>query len=451
MQDMPRMIRDTFRREARRILRERVEGRTWATHAYCTECREIVPGELLVSDGLVWLERRCPRHGAARSIQSRDPLVFTLQETLLRRLPEPRLSHRIESIPNLRGLFVDITDRCNMGCPNCLANSSGSEELVPPTLDEVLEQLERVRPYRPVVYLGGGEPTLHPELFHWVRSLHGRGYEVKLLTNGLKLTDREFCRELRDAGITWVLLQFDSPHEAPLRHLRGRPGLERVRREALANLSSLGMNICLANTVHREANLAEAIDVVKLGLSTPGVRHVSFMPARRLGRGQTVSDDNLLDELEMMEALEQQSGGAVRKQDWLTFFTAQALAYRLWPSPDLAPRRCFFALPLVGTADRFYPVTRPRAFLGDPPNATALARMLSRAGRIEAASWSDRALLISIEIFKEPESIDVGDAARCPRYYLHDGSLHQACIYNNILRPSYQSEHQRMESARVPA
>lgn len=91
--------------------------------------------------------------------------------------------------------------------------------------------------------------------------------------------------------------------------------------------------------------------------------------------------------------------------------------------------------PLVGTGDDFHPVTRLAGFLRNPKNAMAFYRMVAKAGRVESADLSERSLLISIETFREPHSIDVEDVRRCSRFYLDDGQVHQACIFNTLIRP----------------
>ena len=410
------------------------------TFGHCRECEALVPAKVIVRGGAVWLERRCPRHGTSRALQSRHPRYYRLIETLLPRIPDVALEQDITSARNLRGVFIDVTEKCNLQCPNCLTNANEPQSTAPPELPEVMIALGRLLPARPVIYLTGGEPTLRPDIVEWVATLSRAGYDVKLLTNGLTLRDTKFCEALRDAGVRWVLLQFDTLDDASLRALRGRGGLPEVRRTAIENLSRLGVSMDLACMIDREHNFPDMGELLRLGFRTPGVRHVSFMPSRRIGRGLLTTDDNLLDELEMMDGIEEQTGGAIKRRDWVLFLAAMSAVYRATGAPDFAPRRCFLPLPLLGTAERFVPATRATAYLRDPRNALALLKMAGKAGRIESARWTERSLLTSIETFREPDSIDVGDASRCSRYYLVDGKVRQACLYNVVSRPTLREQ-----------
>lgn len=346
------------------------------------------------------------------------------------------ISWPINDAKNVRGIFIDITQRCNLRCPNCLADSKSKSLADTPTIDETMKALDKLLPYKPVIYLSGGEPTLSNDLPEWLRTLSTARYDVKLLTNGLTLIDRSFCEMLIQSGARWFLLQFDSLKEEELIVLRGRKGLAKKRRKALENLSQLGANVCLACMIDRNSNLASVAETIRFGFNTPGVRHVSLMPARRIGRGSLTDDDNFLDEIELIDEIRKQTNGKIAYRDWLLFFSAMTAYYRLFGSPDFAMRRCFLPLPLVGTGNDFYPVTRIGGFVKIPRNVSAFLKMASKGGRVESANLSERSLLISIETFREPHNIDVDDAGRCSRYYLANGKFHQACIYNTIIRPN---------------
>lgn len=405
------------------------------TTAWCQACAATIPARYTVEGGRVWLDRACPVHGADRALQSKHARYYRLIETMLEPLPEPKLVHEIEDAPHLRGIFVDVTESCNLRCPNCLVDAKDTLSGEAPSVDEVMADLAKLLPYRPVVYLTGGEPTVLPELDDWIRKLTTAGYDVKVLSNGLKLVDYDYCKHLYDAGARWMLLQFDSLDGASLEALRGHGGLTSVRLQSVENLSKLGFNIDLACMIDRNHNFGEMGDLLRLGFATKGVRHVSLMPSRRIGRGLLTDDDNVLEDWDMMAGLAEQTGGAVRGHDFIAFFAAMAAFYKATGHPDFAPRRCFLPLPLVGTAKRFRPATRLSGYLRDPRNLLAFYRLVRQGVRAESSQWNERTLLTSIETFREHDTIDVRDAARCSRYYLVDGKVQQACHRNVMDRP----------------
>ncbi len=412
-----------------------------ATKGYCRPCDQVVPAQIVVHDDAVWLRRNCPVHGATEARQTRHVDHYRRLERLLPPIqPNFSLDYEIAGAPHVRGVFVDLTGRCNLHCPNCLADAGGtsSDEA---NLDEFMAALAKLLPRRPVIVLSGGEPTLRADLAQWIARLTHAGYELKLLSNGIKLADPDYCRELVAAGLRWSLIQFDSFRDEGLLPLRGRPGLTDVRRRAVENMSSLGVNICLNCMLDTRHNLDEVGEVLRFAFRTPGIRHVQLMPARCLGRGEMAGEKYDLEDVDIIEAVASQTGNAIMYKDWLAFFRLMSSVYHLTGSPYFAPRRCFLPLPLVGDAERFFPITRWDSFLRQPGNLWPLIKMAARGGKAESANWSERSLVMVIESFREPASIDVGDASRCSRYYYRHGRLQQSCLYNVIDRP-------RMRAAR---
>ncbi len=413
------------------------------TTGWCEDCAQLVPAQIVEHSGAIWLRRQCPVHGQHDAKQSKHPKHFRLMESMLEPLPPPILEHDIAHAKHLRGLFIDVTESCNMRCPNCLIDAKGMVSGKMPSLDETIEQLKAILPYKPVLYLTGGEPTLLSDLPKWISRLTGLGYDVKLLSNGIKLKDFDYVKMLYNSGCRWVLLQTDTMDDESLYALRGVKNTSEIRQQAIDNLVRVGMNIDLACMVDSNFNMTDMGQLIRMGFDTPGVRHVSLMPSRRLGRGLLTTDDNLLDEIEMIAAIDEQTSGRIKYRDWVMFFAAMHAIHRLTNDPDFATRRCFLPLPLLGDSKSFHPATRVSGFLKNPRNLRAFMKMASRGGRAEAASWSERSLLISIETFREPQSIDVQDAARCSRYYLVDGKVQMACHRNVIDRPLKRAEREK--------
>ncbi|MFT7623395.1 MAG: putative radical SAM superfamily Fe-S cluster-containing enzyme, partial [Myxococcota bacterium] len=236
------------------LLRTLLSDTITDTTGYCPECEQLVPGQIVEHSDTIWLRRRCPVHGQSDAMQSRHPRHFRMMEAMLEPLPDPVLEHDIEHAQHLRGLFIDVTEACNLRCPNCLIDAKNTVSGIAPTLEETIEQLRAVLPYKPVLYLTGGEPTLLKDLPRWVSTLTGLGYDVKLLSNGIKLQDFDYCKTLYDAGCRWILLQTDTMDIPSLYALRGRKDARTVRETAIDNLVRLGMNIDLACMIDRNFN-----------------------------------------------------------------------------------------------------------------------------------------------------------------------------------------------------
>jgi len=94
---------------------------------------------------------------------------------------------------------VLFTPGCNLRCPYCY-NWRIVLEPEPPFLNEetTLRILENRKKYVEAVVVTGGEPTLHKELPKFLKKLKGRGFAVKLDTNGFYPQVLEECLDYVD-------------------------------------------------------------------------------------------------------------------------------------------------------------------------------------------------------------------------------------------------------------
>jgi MoaA/NifB/PqqE/SkfB family radical SAM enzyme len=113
-----------------------------------------------------------------------------------------RIRRRQRSVAPPRWLELTPDYRCNHRCLGCGAGEAGPH-LTAAELDEAMARGRREGITR--LWLGGGEPTLRPELLWLVRRGRARGYtRVLLQTNGAMLAYPELVRRLVDAGLTEV-------------------------------------------------------------------------------------------------------------------------------------------------------------------------------------------------------------------------------------------------------
>jgi hypothetical protein len=134
-------------------------------------------------------------------------------------------------------VFLDVTNRCNMNCPICIANIPGMGfEFNPPLeyFDHVLKGLSRMTP-PPTVLLFGGEPTVRNDLFDIIDMCRRYDLRVRIVTNGLRLADEEYCKKICDARIP-VLLAFDGRDPTIYSRMRKSSNAYALKLKALANL-----------------------------------------------------------------------------------------------------------------------------------------------------------------------------------------------------------------------
>src|SRR5688572_24977480 len=98
---------------------------------------------------------------------------------------------------DLRWLELTPDYRCNQRCVGCGAVSEGGPSLTSRALVESLID-GRARGITQL-WVGGGEPTLRPDLLPLVRAARARGYQrIRLQTNAAMLAYPDVARRLAD-------------------------------------------------------------------------------------------------------------------------------------------------------------------------------------------------------------------------------------------------------------
>lgn len=90
--------------------------------------------------------------------------------------------HEIEK-DGLQQLWINITNRCNLNCPQCFAETKG-HYVTDLAYNDIINTLDECDCNLQEIILSGGEPSLHPQLLDIVKFIKERQIKVKLLTNG---------------------------------------------------------------------------------------------------------------------------------------------------------------------------------------------------------------------------------------------------------------------------
>jgi MoaA/NifB/PqqE/SkfB family radical SAM enzyme len=176
-------------------------------------------------------------------------------------------------------LNINLTRRCNLACEMCIqhrhddGDSAAGVEWYDPKRELPLAAwvrlMEQVEPFRPTLFVTGGEPTLYREFEGFIREAKRRRLFVHLATNGLTL--EKHAAMLVEQGVEFVTVSLDGT--AAVHDLvRGQMGLfarttrginalvaERQRRRGPAPLVSINFTIS-------KANLGCIPDIVPLAL-----------------------------------------------------------------------------------------------------------------------------------------------------------------------------------------
>jgi 7,8-dihydro-6-hydroxymethylpterin dimethyltransferase len=302
------------------------------TQSLCPICLKRIPAQRVIRDARVYLEKQCPQHGRfSVRIWDGAPGFTSWQRPKIPTHPS-HTGHAVEMgcpfdcglCPDHRQrsctIILEVTDRCNLGCPVCYADAPGSGGGDPPltVIDQWFKAAGQAGPGSNI-QLSGGEPTLRDDLPRIVAMGREAGFDfIQVNTNGLRLArDEQFVGDLKAAGLSSVFLQFDGTDDAIYRRLRGRPLLAE-KRAAIESCDRHGIGVVLVPTLVPGINDHDIGNLLNLAVAhVPVVRSIHFQPVSYFGRFlHPPSDADRITLPQLMRLIEAQSEGAFHAADF---------------------------------------------------------------------------------------------------------------------------------------
>jgi 7,8-dihydro-6-hydroxymethylpterin dimethyltransferase len=208
----------------------------------CNKCKARVPSEFQFRDGQVWIRKDCPTCGPNEALVSTDAKVWQAKRDLWHYVPTENTACTlncdkcgIDHKPNM--VFLDVTNRCNMNCPICIATIRGMGfDFNPPLeyFEKIFAALAKLNP-QPVVQLFGGEPTVRDDLLDIIAVARKHGLRPHVVTNGVTLADEAYCKKLCDARVP-TRFGFDGRNADIYERLRNNRWAYEKKMKALENL-----------------------------------------------------------------------------------------------------------------------------------------------------------------------------------------------------------------------
>lgn len=178
--------------------------------------------------------------------------------------------------------MIEVTNRCNMSCPVCFANSgSTGRDVSFAEVRRYLEQLLVVTKTPVPIQISGGEPTVRKDLTEIISLARALGYRhIELVTNGIEIGENPaLLPKLKRQGLTSVYLQFDGLRKETYLRIRGQD-MTSVRRKAIGATRRSRLCCTLAVPVTRGVNDNEIGDIVRFGIDNiDTVRAINFQSA----------------------------------------------------------------------------------------------------------------------------------------------------------------------------
>lgn len=383
---------------------------------------------------------QCPVHGDSDHLFWKNADLYRQMKKSVNggNLPSYPSSFQWNSFAHMATtLAVDPTLRCNLHCPDCFSQA-GSAQGPDPSVQEILSRVPRLGParFRPNIALVGGESTLRQDLPELIRGLIARGITPRLNSNGLSLLDPEERRLLKQAGLRWVILQFDgfSP-EASVR-LRGR-NLVDEKLKVIEALGNDGFSIHLAVMLAKGINDSEAGRIVEFALAHPHIKRLSFYPRSRVGRNEDAGDSSIMHLAEVFAAMERGTEGRITRGDVIEMKWMWHRLFRTTRHPVFRQRICIAPLVLLRTDDGYTVLNRlfkAPTLLEKPHILSRLVRSLPDLLRFDRGAYPDSILLVNIEKFYHTEAFDLDEAMNCHHIYLTSQGCVPFCLYNSFFR-----------------
>lgn len=336
------------------------------TRSVCPECLKLIDAKIVITkDKKVMMHKRCPEHGFFEVLVASDADYYT--NTLLYNkpgsIPCEYSSEINKGCPHDCGLcpdheqhtclaLLEITQRCNMNCPICYADSGAGSDISIAEAKVMIDRYVATEGTPEVLQISGGEPTLHPNLLEILELAKNSGLKAFLInTNGIRIAqDEEFVARLKQFGPELeIYLQFDSLTAEVGHKLRGRD-MTATHQKALDNLEKHGIYVNLVATLVKGVNEEEIGPIIMEAVERPNVSGVVLQLLTGVGRADGGIDNNPLERLtvpDVQNSIEDQTKGMFKTDDFV-------------PLPCPHPTCCSltYAFILDGKKKKVNPITR---------------------------------------------------------------------------------------------
>lgn len=302
------------------------------TNSLCNECDTVIPAKIIFKDNKVYLLKHCPKHGEQLELLEHDIEYFKNKRKYDKAGTASITQTEIKKgCPFDCGLcpnhdqhscisLIEVTNKCNMCCNTCYANSGKGKDLNIDTIEKMINfGAEAEGGKGEVLQISGGEPTLHKDIIKIIKMARKKYQYVMLNTNGIRIAeDEDFVKELSQfVGGFEIYLQFDSFNDETYKIIRGRE-LKEIKQKAIDNLKKYNIPVTLVMTVERNVNDKDLGKVISYGLETENVRGVNIQPVAFFGRKNgNIDRTDRVTLTDVINLIEKQTKKMLVKEDFV--------------------------------------------------------------------------------------------------------------------------------------
>lgn len=286
------------------------------TESVCPECLKVIPAEIIEKDDQIYMEKTCDEHGFFKDKLSSSARYYKWTHYGTKNWsfekdgdanppdgddfdPEERgcpynCGICSEHLSTCSLALIDLTNRCNFNCNFCFANVTKAGYLVEPTIEEIGKIMDHFR-NKPIpatsIMFSGGEPTVRKDFAEICKMARDRGFkEIIAATNGYGFQKKkgglEWTKEVYEAGLDTLYLQFDGVNNITYEKTRGIKNLMDYKMRVIDNCRKAGLSsINLVATIVNGVNDSEVGNIIQFCIDHIDViRGITFQPVSLCGR-----------------------------------------------------------------------------------------------------------------------------------------------------------------------
>lgn len=177
-------------------------------------------------------------------------------------------------LPDRYTAWLTITRGCQLRCDWCYAKQTKyAVRMSDDILRRSVEMLSGLNVK--TVCLIGGEPTIDPRFLRIVRDLSDRGYNVSVISNGIRFSDEKFLDNMIDAGIGNVIVSLKSTSRDGYVRDTHKDAYAAVLR-GLANLKARNDKVKYTLSITLCGAMVHEFDAIRATILESGATNVSF-------------------------------------------------------------------------------------------------------------------------------------------------------------------------------
>jgi uncharacterized radical SAM superfamily Fe-S cluster-containing enzyme len=221
------------------------------TKSVCPECLDIIDADIFEKKDGIWMFKECKKHGEFQGFVEKDPVFY--EKTVNKQTVKNKL---------FPSIMIPITHRCNLECNYCFVPNKEREDMPLEQLKEIIDKVPDC-----TVCLTGGEPTLREDLFDLLRILkrNPKIRYISMATNGIKLADGEYVRELKKAGLDSIIVSFNGYSDRVYRETNNKDLLD-IKLKALENIKEEKIPTAISPTLVRGLNEKDIVPIIEYAL-----------------------------------------------------------------------------------------------------------------------------------------------------------------------------------------